>query len=80
MITLGRWLLGFSFDSNQYAAMAVQDLTRGGVGSQLTRMTIPYFLGISSMILGSMIETIYVGVLVAKELAAYSFCSRLLWR
>ena len=73
MITLGRWLLGFSFDSNQYALMAVQDLTRGGVGSQLTRMTIPFFLGISSMILGSMIETIYVGMLGAKELAAYSF-------
>ncbi|SVC03127.1 uncharacterized protein METZ01_LOCUS255981, partial [marine metagenome] len=43
------------------------------VGSQLTRMTIPFFLGISSMILGSMIETIYVGMLGAKELAAYSF-------
>ena len=73
MITLGRLLLGFSFDSNQYASMAVQDLTRGGVGSQLRRMTIPFFLGISSMILGSMIETIYVGMLGAKELAAYSF-------
>ena len=53
--------------------MAVQDLTKGNVGSQLTRMTIPFFLGISSMILGSMIETIYVGMLGAKELAAYSF-------
>lgn len=53
--------------------MAVQDLTNGNVGSQLTRMTIPFFLGISSMILGSMIETIYVGMLGAKELAAYSF-------
>ena len=73
MITLGRLLLGFGFDSNQYASMAVQDLTKGGVGSQLTRMTIPFFLGISSMILGSMIETIYVGMLGAKELAAYSF-------
>ena len=70
MITLGRLLLGFGFDSNQYASMAVQDLTKGGVGSQLTRMTIPFFLGISSMILGSMIETIYVGMLGAKELAA----------
>jgi len=36
-------------------------------------MTIPYFLGISSMILASMIETIYIGILGAKELAAYSF-------
>lgn len=53
--------------------MATQDLTKGSVGSQLTRMTIPYFLGISSMILASMIETIYIGALGAKELAAYSF-------
>lgn len=53
--------------------MAIFDLTKGAVGSQLTRMTIPYFLGISSMILASMIETIYIGILGAKELAAYSF-------
>ncbi len=53
--------------------MAVFDLTQGKVGAQLTRMTIPYFLGISSMILASMIETIYIGVLGARELAAYSF-------
>ncbi|MFT7305313.1 MAG: putative MATE family efflux protein [Candidatus Azotimanducaceae bacterium] len=53
--------------------MATFDLTEGRVGQQLTRMTIPYFLGISSMILASMIETIYIGILGAKELAAYSF-------
>lgn len=53
--------------------MATFDLTVGPVGSQLTRMTIPYFLGISSMILASMIETIYIGILGATELAAYSF-------
>ena len=53
--------------------MAFIDLTKGAVGTQLTRMTIPYFLGISSMILASMIETIYIGILGAKELAAYSF-------
>ena len=53
--------------------MAIVDLTKGAVGAQLTRMTIPYFLGISSMILASMIETIYIGILGAKELAAYSF-------
>ncbi len=53
--------------------MAILDLTKGAVGAQLTRMTIPYFLGISSMILASMIETIYIGILGAKELAAYSF-------
>jgi len=53
--------------------VAIFDLTKGAVGTQLTRMTIPYFLGISSMILASMIETIYIGILGAKELAAYSF-------
>ena len=53
--------------------MAILDLTKGAVGAQLTRMTIPYFLGVSSMILASMIETIYIGILGAKELAAYSF-------
>jgi len=53
--------------------VAIFDLTKGAVGAQLTRMTIPYFLGISSMILASMIETIYIGILGAKELAAYSF-------
>ena len=53
--------------------MAIIDLTKGAVGAQLTRMTIPYFLGISSMIFASMIETIYIGILGARELAAYSF-------
>jgi putative MATE family efflux protein len=53
--------------------VAIFDLTKGAVGAQLTRMTIPYFLGISSMILASMIETIYIGILGARELAAYSF-------
>lgn len=53
--------------------MAVFDLTEGRVSTQLTRLTVPYFLGISSMIFASMIETIYIGILGAKELAAYSF-------
>ena len=53
--------------------MAVFDLTEGRVGAQLTRMTIPYFLGVSSMILASMVETVYIGILGARELAAYSF-------
>ena len=52
---------------------ASYDLTRGSVGTQLTRMTVPYFLGVSSMILASMIETVYIGVLGATPLAAYSF-------
>ena len=53
--------------------VATYDLTRGSVSGQLTRMTIPYFLGVSSMILASMVETVYIGILGAKELAAYSF-------
>jgi putative MATE family efflux protein len=36
-------------------------------------MTIPMFLGISSMIVASMIDTIYIGIIGASELAAYSF-------
>ncbi len=53
--------------------MAIFDLTQGRVSTQLTRMTVPYFLGVSSMIMASMIETVYIGILGAKELAAYSF-------
>jgi putative MATE family efflux protein len=50
-----------------------QNLTEGNIASQLTRMTIPMFLGIASMILASMIDTIYIGIVGSKELAAYSF-------
>ena len=78
MITLGLLLLGKPANIADDEPMAVSnlkmfDLTEGPVGGQLTRMTIPYFLGISSMIFASMIETIYIGILGAKELAAYSF-------
>ncbi|HIG42631.1 MAG TPA: MATE family efflux transporter [Gammaproteobacteria bacterium] len=52
---------------------AIQDLTQGPVRGHLVRMTIPMFLGISSMIVASMVETIYIGVLGADELAAFSF-------
>ena len=52
---------------------ATQDLTQGPVRGHLVRMTIPMFLGISSMIVASMVETIYIGVLGADELAAFSF-------
>ena len=53
--------------------MAFFDLTEGRVSTQLTRMTLPFFLGMSSMILASMVETVYIGMLGAQELAAYSF-------
>lgn len=50
-----------------------QDLTKGNIAAHLARMTIPMFLGISSMIVASMVDTIYIGVIGARELAAYSF-------
>ena len=55
------------------AATSSQDLTKGSVGAHLTRMTIPMFLGISSMIVASMVDTIYIGIVGAAELAAFSF-------
>ena len=50
-----------------------QDLTAGSVSRHLTRLTIPMFLGISSMIVASMIDTVFVGWLGTLELAAVSF-------
>ncbi|MBD3647355.1 MAG: MATE family efflux transporter, partial [Pseudomonadales bacterium] len=50
-----------------------QDLTRGSIRAHLVRMTIPMFLGISSMIVASMMDTVYIGLLGANELAAISF-------
>ncbi|MDH5737935.1 MAG: MATE family efflux transporter [Gammaproteobacteria bacterium] len=50
-----------------------QDLTRGKIGAQLIGLTIPQFLGIASMIVASMVDAIYIGILGARELAAYSF-------
>lgn len=50
-----------------------QDLTEGPIPGHLVRMTIPMFLGIASMIVASMSDTIFIGLLGATELAAYSF-------
>ncbi|MEZ5553339.1 MAG: MATE family efflux transporter [Pseudomonadales bacterium] len=49
------------------------DLTNGPVGPHLVRLTIPMFLGISSMIMAAMIDTVYVGWIGTLELAAVSF-------
>ncbi len=49
------------------------DMTRGGIGQHLLYLTIPMFLGMSSMIFAWMVETVYIGILGAKELAAVSF-------
>jgi putative MATE family efflux protein len=50
-----------------------EDLTTGSVPRHLVRLTIPMFLGISSMIVASMIDTIYIGWIGTAELAAVSF-------
>ncbi|MCZ6889193.1 MAG: MATE family efflux transporter [Gammaproteobacteria bacterium] len=49
------------------------DLTQGSIARHLVRLTIPMFLGISSMIVASMIEMIYIGWIGTLELAAVSF-------
>jgi putative MATE family efflux protein len=50
-----------------------EDLTTGPVRGHLVRLTLPMFLGISSMILASMIDTVYIGRIGTIELAAVSF-------
>jgi MATE family, multidrug efflux pump len=50
-----------------------EDLTQGPVGAHLIRLTVPMFLGISSMILASMIDTVYIGWIGTQQLAAVSF-------
>ena len=49
------------------------DLTKGSIGKHLVDLTIPMFLGISSMIFASMVDTIYVGWIGTLELAAIGF-------
>ena len=53
--------------------MPVFDLTSGSVARHLSRLTAPMFLGISSMIVASMIDTVYIGWIGTVELAAVSF-------
>ena len=48
-------------------------LTTGSTARHLVRMTVPMFVGISSMIVASMIDIIYIGWLGSLELAAISF-------
>jgi MATE family, multidrug efflux pump len=50
-----------------------EDLTSGSVGRHLVRLTVPMFLGISAMIVASMIDTIYIGWIGTRQLAAVSF-------
>ena len=53
------------------------DLTEGSISKHLVNLTLPMFLGISSMIVASMIDTVYVGWIGTLELAAISFTSPL---
>ena len=48
-------------------------LVQGSTGKHLVNLTIPMFLGISSMFVASMIDIIYVGMIGSQELAAISF-------
>ncbi len=52
---------------------AGEDLTAGPVARHVVRLTVPMFLGISSMIVASMIDTVYIGWIGTRELAAVSF-------
>jgi putative MATE family efflux protein len=49
------------------------NLAEGPIGRHLINLTIPMFVGISSMIVASMIDTVYVGWIGTLELAAVSF-------
>lgn len=57
----------------QTAEFKRSDMTRGSIGRHLIFLTIPMFLGMSSMIFAWMVETIYISILGARELAAVSF-------
>ncbi len=48
-------------------------LVKGATGRHLVNLTIPMFLGISSMFVASMMDTIYIGWVGSLELAAVSF-------
>jgi putative MATE family efflux protein len=48
-------------------------MTRGSIGRHFIYLTIPMFLGMSSMIFAWMVETVYIGLLGPRELAAVSF-------
>jgi putative MATE family efflux protein len=49
------------------------DLARGSIRAHLLRLTVPMFLGISAMIIASMVDVVYIGWLGTDELAAISF-------
>ena len=52
----------------------MKDLASGSISAHLTKLTIPMFLGISSMILAAMVDVIYIGRIDINQLAALGFC------
>lgn len=50
-----------------------KDLTQGSIVKKLVQLSLPMMLGIISMVAFNLIDTIYVGQLGKKELAALSF-------
>jgi putative MATE family efflux protein len=52
---------------------ASENLTEGSIRRHLLRLSLPMLLGISSMIIAMMIDTIYIGWVGTAELAAVSF-------
>ncbi len=60
-------------DQRNFDVRGSEDLTTGSVGRHLIRLTVPMFFGISSMMLTSMVDTIYIGWIGTRELAAVSF-------
>lgn len=51
-----------------------KDLTTGSIKSHLVKLTIPMFLGVASMIVAAMVDTVYIGQIGSAELAALGFC------
>lgn len=52
-----------------------RDLTTGALGRHITRLTIPMFLGISSLIFAAAMDTVYVGWLGTEQLAVLAFAT-----
>lgn len=55
------------------AIASANDLAQGSISAHLMRLTVPMFLGISAMIIASMVDVVYIGWLGIDELAAISF-------
>lgn len=52
----------------------MKNLAQGSIPSHLVKLTIPMFLGISSMILAAMVDVVYISRIDTGQLAALGFC------